>query len=80
VRRAPTPVLIRSYSDKLYGSVFVGIGDWAYEEDIFYGSKAMHFRDDGTKLAFAVVYDVNVRTAAITKYGDKNAYFQASQI
>uniref|UniRef100_A0A1B6DL67 Venom dipeptidyl peptidase 4 n=1 Tax=Clastoptera arizonana TaxID=38151 RepID=A0A1B6DL67_9HEMI len=50
-------------------SVFNGVPDWVYEEEILVSNEAMWFSNDGKKLAFITFNDTNVPVFTIPYYG-----------
>ena len=56
-------------SDGVIDTVYNGIPDWVYEEEILSTNKAMYFTDSGSKLAYAKFNDEDVQEFYYTKYG-----------
>ena len=56
-------------SDGVIDTVYNGIPDWVYEEEILSTNKAMYFTDSGSKLAYAKFNDQDVQEFYYTKYG-----------
>ncbi|XP_065200255.1 venom dipeptidyl peptidase 4 isoform X2 [Planococcus citri] len=54
-------------------TVYNGLCDWVYEEEIFSDTKAMWFSPDGKKLAYATFDDSKVDTMTIPFYGEPGA-------
>ncbi|XP_078471636.1 inactive dipeptidyl peptidase 10-like isoform X1 [Lampetra fluviatilis] len=50
------------------GSVYNGISDWLYEEEVLHSSVAHWCSPDGSRLAFASINDSNVPLAEIPQY------------
>jgi len=56
--------------DGVVDTIYNGIPDWVYEEEILSTNKAMYFNNDGNRLAFARFNDTNVREFYYTRYGE----------
>lgn len=61
---------IQLTTDGKVDTVYNGIPDWVYEEEILSTNKAMYFPASGTKVAFAQFNDTQVEEFFYTKYGD----------
>ena len=55
--------------DGIIDTIYNGIPDWVYEEEILSTNKAMYFTSNGTRIAFAQFNDSNVEEFYYTKYG-----------
>lgn len=56
-------------SDGVIDTIYNGIPDWVYEEEILSTNKAMYFTPSGSKMAFARFNDEDVQEFYYTKYG-----------
>ncbi|XP_071876668.1 venom dipeptidyl peptidase 4 [Bombus fervidus] len=50
-------------------TVYNGVPDWVYEEEVLASASALWFSPDGRQLAFATFNDTNVKDIEIPKYG-----------
>ncbi|CAD6227686.1 GSCOCG00001366001-RA-CDS [Cotesia congregata] len=55
--------------DGVFRSVFNGIPDWVYEEEVFNSNKALWFSPSGSKMVFAHFDDTQTPIMNITYYG-----------
>ncbi|XP_033227069.1 venom dipeptidyl peptidase 4 isoform X2 [Belonocnema kinseyi] len=53
----------------VFASVYNGVPDWVYEEEVFSSNKALWFSPSGTKLAFGYFDDKNTPIMSIPFYG-----------
>ena len=60
---------ILSNSLGIPGTIFNGICDWVYEEEVFSDTKAMYFSPDGTHLAWVEFNDTEVDVMPLQVYG-----------
>ncbi|XP_043274698.1 venom dipeptidyl peptidase 4-like isoform X2 [Venturia canescens] len=68
----PEPEINNDYqitSTGIFGSIYNGVPDWVYEEEVLSSNKAMWFSPDGKKLAFAYFDDSNTPIMNIPFYG-----------
>ena len=74
----------RAESDKEYqithsgafGSIYNGVPDWVYEEEIFSSNKALWFSPNGSRLAFGYFDDSHTPIMNIPYYGFSGPQFQ----
>ncbi|KAJ8679458.1 hypothetical protein QAD02_015245, partial [Eretmocerus hayati] len=59
-----------------FTTVYNGVPDWVYEEEIFSSNKALWFSPDGSKLAFGHFDDTYVSVMTIPFYGFPSNIFQ----
>ena len=55
--------------DGVIDTIYNGIPDWVYEEEILGTNKAMYFSSNGIRMAFAQFNDTKVEEFYYTKYG-----------
>ena len=55
------------------GTIYNGIADWLYEEEILGQSHATYITNDGSKLAYISFNDTNVKEHALHKFGQKSS-------
>ena len=60
---------ILSNSLGIPGTIFNGICDWVYEEEVFSDTKAMYFSPDGKHLAWVEFNDTEVDVMPLQVYG-----------
>ncbi|XP_076165408.1 venom dipeptidyl peptidase 4 isoform X2 [Ptiloglossa arizonensis] len=53
----------------VFGTIYNGVPDWVYEEEVFGSNKALWFSPSGTKLAFGYFDDTNTPIITIPFYG-----------
>lgn len=53
----------------VFGTIYNGVPDWVYEEEVFSSNKALWFSPSGTKLAFGYFDDSNTPIMNIPFYG-----------
>ena len=61
---------IQITNDGIIDTIYNGIPDWVYEEEILSTNKAMYFTKTGSRMAFAQFNDTEVEEFYYTKYGD----------
>ncbi|XP_059088901.1 dipeptidyl peptidase 4-like isoform X2 [Tigriopus californicus] len=61
--------VVRLTDDGQEGTIFNGVTDWLYEEEIFSSNKAIWFSPDGGKLVYASFNDSMVRNFNFIEYG-----------
>ncbi|XP_008202160.1 venom dipeptidyl peptidase 4 isoform X1 [Nasonia vitripennis] len=59
-----------------FGTIYNGVPDWVYEEEVFSSNKAMWFSPSGTKLAFGHFDDTHTPIMNIPYYGFPGLTFQ----
>merc|ERR1711963_264760 len=57
-------------NDGIKDTIYNGIPDWVYEEEILSTNKAMYFNGQGTRMAFAQFNDTEVMEFYYTKFGE----------
>jgi dipeptidyl-peptidase-4 len=60
----------------VFGSIYNGVPDWVYEEEVFSSNKAIWFSPSGTKLAFGHFDDSQTQIINIPYYGFPGLTFQ----
>ena len=60
---------IQVTDDGITDTIYNGIPDWVYEEEILSTNKAMYFSKNGLRMAFAQFNDTKVKEFYYTKYG-----------
>ncbi|KAK7866724.1 hypothetical protein R5R35_003146 [Gryllus longicercus] len=60
---------VRLTSDGSFSTVYHGVPDWVYEEEVFSSNTAMWFSPDSSKLAYATFNDTRTRVMTIPYYG-----------
>ncbi|XP_020285677.1 venom dipeptidyl peptidase 4 isoform X2 [Pseudomyrmex gracilis] len=53
----------------LFGTIYNGVPDWVYEEEVFGSNQALWFSPNGTKLVFGYFDDSNTPVMSIPFYG-----------
>ena len=69
--------------DGQHNTIYNGIPDWLYEEEILYSNKAFWFSDDGRKMVYASFNDSQVGKVRFTNYAgsyDAKQAFQYPQL
>jgi len=68
-RKSATSKSLQITTQGILGTVYCGIPDWLYEEEVFESSQAMWWSPDSRKLAYAVFDDRNVSEYSWNHYG-----------
>lgn len=68
-KRTPTATEVQITTDGTTDSIFNGVPDWVYEEEITLSNSATWFSTDGSKLAFIRFDDTKVPVISIPRYG-----------
>ncbi|XP_043250210.1 venom dipeptidyl peptidase 4-like isoform X2 [Colletes gigas] len=63
------PVDFQITNTGVFGTIYNGVPDWVYEEEVFGSNKALWFSPSGTKLAFGYFDDTHTPIITIPFYG-----------
>ncbi|KAG7203914.1 hypothetical protein KM043_016937 [Ampulex compressa] len=66
---AEKPVNYQITNTGVFGSIYNGVPDWVYEEEVFSSNRALWFSPSGTKLAFGYFDDSQTPIMRIPFYG-----------
>ncbi|XP_076624535.1 venom dipeptidyl peptidase 4 isoform X2 [Colletes latitarsis] len=66
---AEKPVDFQITNTGVFGTIYNGVPDWVYEEEVFGSNKALWFSPSGTKLAFGYFDDTHTPIITIPFYG-----------
>lgn len=67
---SPEDEHVQITKDGVIDTIYNGIPDWVYEEEILSSNKAMYFSPGGSRMAFVQFNDTEVEEFFYTNYGD----------